>query len=76
MWIGGERVGFERCEDRHNQLSASAGQERRLQDKMIKDLLRYNQMGVQICGREQELAERKGVYKAKSKLYSGDSDLS
>lgn len=43
---------------------------------MIKDLLRYNQIGEQIGGGEQELAEGKRVYKAKSKLYSGDSDLS
>ena len=43
-------------EDRHNQMSASADQERRLRGEMTEDGLQYNQMGVEIGGGEQEWA--------------------
>lgn len=50
---GGER-GFWGCEDKHNHVSASADQERRLHGEMTRDMLRYNQMGGEIGGGEQE----------------------
>lgn len=66
----GKRVG-ELCEDRHSQISASAGQKKRLQGEMTNDVLRYYQMGVEISSGEQEWSEGKGIYKENSELYLG-----
>lgn len=51
--MGGEIGG---CEDKHDRI-ASADQETRLPGKMTKDVLWYNQMGVEIGGGEQKWAE-------------------
>lgn len=79
MWVRGERGRFGGCGDRCNLIKVSAETMRPSHHErggMTEDVLRSNQMRVEVGAGEQEWAEGKGVYKAKRDLHPGDSNLS